>query len=333
LLRLNPRSGVTVPQVTIAAAVIEETVLPAVATMRLHEPNVLLLDQPEWRLDSGSWQPRAEILRVENDVRAALKLPAKTSQIRQPWCVPHDSTPLTWVELQFRFTTSIPLAGLCWAMEHAELAELWLDDQPVTTPVSGYYVDECILKRALPLLNVGTHTMRVRLPFHLQINLEACYLLGDFSVTLAGRDATLGSLANQITIGDYTSQGLPFYGGNVSYTWPVQGTGCRTTLECPVLPSPVLVAHLDGKRIGPIAFAPWQIDLGILTNGPHTLEIIAYGNRHNTFGPLHHTATGWYGVTPAAWRTTGKDWCDDYQLKPTGLAQPPKLMTGASAKN
>ena len=46
---------------------------------------MLLLDQAEYRLDGGPWQPREEVLRVDNLLREALGYPLKMAAFPQPW--------------------------------------------------------------------------------------------------------------------------------------------------------------------------------------------------------------------------------------------------------
>lgn len=45
----------------------------------------MLLDQAEYRMDGGPWQPREEVLRVDNLLREALGYPLKMAAFPQPW--------------------------------------------------------------------------------------------------------------------------------------------------------------------------------------------------------------------------------------------------------
>ena len=60
----------------------------------LSEPNVLLLDQAEWRWKGGAWQKREEILRLHNLVRAACGLPEREGHVAQPWTENAEAAPL-----------------------------------------------------------------------------------------------------------------------------------------------------------------------------------------------------------------------------------------------
>ena len=57
---------------------------------RLEEPNVLLLDQPEYQLDDGAWQAREEMLRLDNNIREKLHYPSRMEKFAQPWVIPDE---------------------------------------------------------------------------------------------------------------------------------------------------------------------------------------------------------------------------------------------------
>jgi hypothetical protein len=97
-------------------------------------------------------------------------------------------------------------------------------------------------------------------------------------------------------------------------------------VKAPKFKSPLLSVALDGRALGAIAFAPFQLELGALSAGRHTVDITAYGNRVNSFGCVHNAneKTFWFG--PNAWRTSGDEWAYEYQLKPMGVLVAPLLM-------
>jgi hypothetical protein len=131
-----------------------------------------------------------------------------------------------------------------------------------------------------------------------------------------------------LAFGDWTTQGLPFYAGNVTYHCALHGDGRETMIEIPRFKNPLLSANLDGKPAGKIAFAPFQLNLGQLSTGNRKLDLTAFGNRANAFGPLHHTDETLKWVGPAAWRSTGALWTYGYQLKRMGILSAPIVKHG-----
>jgi hypothetical protein len=210
------------------------------------------------------------------------------------------------------------------AIEDPRACSIAFDGKPVSNKPTGWWVDEAIRTVALPSFGAGSHLLELAIPMRRRTNVEWCYLLGDFGVRLRGRRATLTAPVRQLRFSDWTMQGLPFYAGNVTYHLPIRGAGRETFLRVPEFTNPLLVARLDGRRVGPIAFAPYRIRLGRL-RGPHRLDLTAYGNRHNAFGPLHHANRNLTWIGPSAWRSTGEAWTDEYVLKPMGVLRTPVL--------
>ena len=86
---------------------------------------------------------------------------------------------------------------------------------------------------------------------------------------------------------------------------------------------------IDGQPAGKIAFAPFQLRLGRSALGAHALDITAFGNRVNAFGPLHHTDENLKWVGPGAWRSSGNLWTYGYQFKRMGILVAPTIKASA----
>ena len=295
----------------------------------LSEPNVLLLDQPMWRLDGEDWRPREEILRIDDIARDRLKLPRRGAKMAQPWADRDPAPIVAQLQLKFIVESDIPIHAAQLALEDAASVQIQIDGKRIASEVAGWWVDEAIHTVRLPSLAPGRHEIVLTIPFTRKTNVEWCYLLGDFGVALAGRHAHLRPAVREVAFGDWTRQGLPFYAGNVSYRCTIHGDGQRTLLEVPQFKNPLLSVDLDGKRAGAgkIAFAPFQLDLGVLSAGKHELDITAYGNRANAFGPLHHTSDYLTWIGPDTWRSTGAAWSYEYHLKRMGILTAPMIKT------
>ncbi len=292
----------------------------------LSEPNVLLLDQAEWRIDNEAWRPSEEILRLDNLVRRQLNLPDRTGNIAQPWTDREDAPTIAQVELRFRIESRVAVSKPQLALEEAAKAKICWNGQSVPSRVQGWWVDEAIETVCLPAFEPGVHELIIRLPFDRKTNIENCYLLGDFGVRVLGRRAHLVAPVRQLDFGDWTQQGLPFYVGNVTYHCPIAGMTGQHFLQVPRFKNPLLSVVLDENSLGAVAFPPFENDLGDLSPKGHTLHLTAYGNRFNAFGAVHNCdpALQWHG--PGSYRSEGVDWCYEYQLKPMGILSAPLLL-------
>ena len=178
----------------------------------------------------------------------------------------------------------------------------------------------------MPTFPAGDHELILTIPFTRTTDPEWCYLLCNFGVAVAGRHARIIAPVRTLAFGDWTHQGLPFYAGNVTYHCTVEGEGTREMLiEAAKFKNPLLSVNLDGQPAGKIAFAPFQLNLGVLAKGAHALDITAFGNRVNAFGPLHHTDENLKWVGPTAWRSTGSNWTYGYQFKRMGILVAPTI--------
>jgi hypothetical protein len=290
----------------------------------MHEPNVLLLDQAEFRLDDGAWQPLEEIQRAENILRQQCGWKAKHSGVAQPWCEPPSGQRrrMSW---RFTIDSMVEVTGSTLALEHLDQATLRLDGQPVKIRDAGWWTDESIRLTTLPRIAAGRHLMEVDLPFTPEGSLECLYLLGDFGVEVQGRHCRLTAPVKTLAWGDWTRQGLPFYAGNLTYHARLRSDGQPISLRAPWFANPLLTVELDGKRVGAIAFDPFRLDLGAVAAGEHRLDLTCYGNRANAFGAVHNSDPQWCWWGPDSWQTSGDAWSYEYRLWPQGVTSAPQM--------
>ncbi|KAH7400177.1 hypothetical protein BKA64DRAFT_671303 [Cadophora sp. MPI-SDFR-AT-0126] len=373
LLRLFPSSTSSPLQLIPQPAQIS---LPApcltLESIVLTEPNVLTLDYASYKLSTSpndTFSPSTEVLRIDNLIRAHLKLPRKGMAWRQPWTIPpSERAPLTNVTLVFKFTSTftIPKPTLLALEDPETMTTIRLNDISIpssssrTGPAkgkSGWWVDEAI--RTLPIppntIQAGSNTLTLTFPFGVLTNIERIYILGSFAITFPSPGQTLLSPLETSTLswGDITTQGLPFYVGNLvyNYTFSLPNTPSTTydvVLSVPRFSSPVLVVHslpsfTSGrdagsragskakKKLGRIAFQPHTLHLGRFAAGTHRISVTAYGNRYNAFGHFHLADGRTNQCWPDIWRTEGDWWTDSYNVRPIGILAPPSISVSTAA--
>ena len=295
----------------------------AAVTVRLSEPNVLVLDVAQYKLDDGAWQPDEEILRADNACRKQLSWPMRKDAFAQPWVVPEEPVTHTF-HARFAIKSEIEIVGAKLAIEDAERVEISLNGVVVSSAPDGYFTDESIKTVALPTIPAGTSTLQVSIPFGRRANVEWCYLLGNFGVRPEGPEATLIPPRSTLSFGDITAQGLPFYAGNVTYDLPIElSADGALRVTTPHYRGALIGVELDGKRVGSIVYAPYSCEIPGVKAGTHTVSLTLFGTRINAFGQLHNAdeAVTWFG--PDSWRTTGAAWTYERRVKRVGiLAQP-----------
>ncbi|MDR0932625.1 MAG: hypothetical protein LBM70_06340 [Victivallales bacterium] len=323
--------------------------LSGVIPISLDEPNVLLLDRPQWRLSGdGEWQKAEEILRLDNLCRASLGLPRRSGGIVQPYVHGKSTKVLGTLELLYTIETQIDVESPQFALEEPENAEIYLDGVRVPFNDNGYWVDRSLRTTPLPRLSVGQHELLVRIAYTESCNVERCFILGDFGVELLGDSARIIEPVRKLVWGDVTRQGLPFYGGNITYHCsftqneeqelllriPSRISGVEpglcnteTAKEVPLCGyrGVLLDATLDGKEAGDLPFAPYQCELGKVAKGEHKLDLTLYGSRMNCHGAVH-LAFRCHWAGPVAWRSNGDMFSYEYQLQPFGITHAPRLL-------
>jgi len=297
---------------------------PGLVPVTLQEPNVLLLDMAEYALDAGEWRPKEEILRLDNKLRAELKWPLRGDSWAQPWVERDASTPYT-LKLRFSFESEIAVTGAELALENAASSAVALNGEAAGA-VKGWYVDKCIGKVGLPAIKAGTNVLEVSFPYGRKVNVEAMYLLGDFGVNVAGSSCVITRPVRSLGFGDITRQGLPFYGGNLTYHLEAEIPADKFTLRATQYRGHLLKVKVDGKDYGPLVYSPYEMEIPAV-KGRHKIDLVCFGSRINTFGQLHCVERApkfWWG--PNSWRTAGANWSYEYQFWPQGVLKFPEIV-------
>lgn len=317
--------GTVIPQKNEYNFKTESTVVSGPVDYELSEDNVLLLDMAEHKLEGESeFSQKEEILRLDNICRQKLSLLKRGGADVQPW-VKGETEPVSKVTLRYTFRSEIDYEGAVLALEDAQKAEITLNGEKADNTVLGTYVDISIFKISLPKIRKGENELIITYPFGASANLESVFILGKFGVKLCGTSAVIVPLPEKIGYGDITTQGFPFYGGNITYKIPVEVENNKLNVVASDFLGTLIGASLDGKDIGKIAYPPYLAKAEEIENGIHTLELTLYGHRYNTFGPLHlvNEKESWHG--PDAWRSTGCNWSYEYVLRKIGLLKAPVI--------
>ena len=125
---------------------------------------------------------------------------------------------------------------------------------------------------------------------------------------------------------DITKQKMPFYSGNITYKFNVDiDDTCDLKLKISSYRGALISVSVDDKPCGKIVFAPYNLVVENVEKGKHSFDVTLFGNRNNSFGPLHTVNTTERYMDPDSWRTTGDDWCYEYNIKPIGILKSPVI--------
>ena len=294
--------------------------VPMTVDYSLSEPNVLLLDTAKYALDGEALAAPEGVLRIDANIRRRLGFSAGKPQ---PWVVENKPAEHT-VTLEFTVYSEIDYENPYLALEDADITTIVWNGKPVDTRADGYYTDRSIEKVALPALKKGENTLRVTYPFGARSNVESMYLLGEFGVKVAGRLLTVTTLPEKLGFSDLTYQGLPFYGGVVSYHIPVEcESEWDTIIKIPQFTAAVNTVEVDGDKRAVIAYPPYAWDIGVLAPGKHTVTVNSFISRRNCFGDVHNADEKFSWQGPSAWVTGDTNFTYEYRLRRTGVISSP----------
>jgi hypothetical protein len=295
--------------------------------VRFAEPNVLVLDTCRYRfIDAGgrasSWsgpspvfevqaaaQERGEGFDVELEFEAHSRLAS------------HRAVDLG-VELPERYAISVNGVPLRSAPSGA-----WRDPALHRLPVGR------LLRRGRNRIVLRTRFSRPRIPGTYRYvpsgtELENCYLLGAFGVSLAGGAPRLVPAQRLDHFGDVTRLGYPFYAGLIRYETVFRANGAAAAgdawIELPEVAAVAAEVEVNGLDRGRLFLPGQRVSLGRLRAGPNRLAVTIASSCRNCFGPLHRNEEG--PVLFPHHFGRGPSWTDDYRVAPLGLLAPPRLF-------
>ena len=301
----------------------------------LSERNVLLLDKVQYHINGKRGKAEEEILRLDRRVRQVLGVPPRGGMMVQPWARKRrerkKSVP---VVLEHRIhADALPQSELLLALESPERFTIAINGHSVSSDATrGWWVDPSLKLLALDpaWLRLGENRLRLDIAYTEDDGLEIIYLLGDFGVKLVGGEARLVAAPEQLKIGDWTGQGLPFYAGSVCYrramATPRLADGERLFVCLPSYHGVAARVLVNGREAGFIGWEPNEADVTDFIEGDaFELGIEVLGHRRNSHGPLHHAEKWPAWIGPEEFISQGEQWSDAWNLVPCGLMKSPWL--------
>jgi hypothetical protein len=128
-----------------------------------------------------------------------------------------------------------------------------------------------------------------------------------------------------LVFGNITVQGLPFYGGNITYHIPIETNGGDIQIRSSQYKGIMQSVTLDDGKEYPAIYPPYTVKFDSVKAGKHVLHVTLYGHRRNGFGPVHLANLKETWIGPQAWRTTGEAWCYDYMICEEGILTTPEI--------
>jgi len=141
------------------------------------------------------------------------------------------------------------------------------------------------------LVTPGRNTISISVaPMNILAELEPIYLLGTFSLDARPRGWRIGP-PEELGIGSWKSQGMPFYSDKVIYgkSYDIEKEpGQEYLVVLGEWSGTLAEVRVNGERAGIIGWQPYELDItSSLENGLNKVEVVVVGSLKNLLGPLH----------------------------------------------
>lgn len=317
----------------VADKLLETVFLGPVWQFKRTEPNALTLDACEYRIRQERWSSAMPVWKAQKELRKRLGMVSvHTNGIAQRWTWVHkphanDGTP---AQFRLHFTArEIPKNPVYLVLEGAEDYEIKVNGQNMSSCPRGWWLDRSFDRVLIKGIVKGENTIILSCAYRNSMEVEDCYLIGDFGVEAVTRELTVEP--SVLRAGDWSLQGYPHYAGAMVYSghFRIKQKPDRVVLMVGKNHSITIEALVNGKLAGDI---PWRAadGLDITTNtrkGKNKLELIVYGCPKNLLGPLHATAgkIKWTGA--GNFRTEGNSYSQEPVLSPWGIMAQVRIET------
>lgn len=180
-------------------------------------------------------------------------------------------------------------------VERPSVFEVFINGREIKAVPDSWWLDKDFgVYEIGPHVITGRNRIAVRArPFSIEAELEPVYLVGDFSLKPANKGFILVP-TEEISLGAWKSQGMPFYGHTVSYTKKfkidsgLQQNNEKFFVRLNQWRGSVAEVLIDGVSAGLIAFPPYELEVTpFIKSDAVKVSVIVYGTLRNTLGPFH----------------------------------------------
>ncbi|MFC5403553.1 glycosyl hydrolase [Cohnella soli] len=197
------------------------------------------------------------------------------------------------------------------AVERAEFYRLEVNGTLIARSESDRWLDKVFGVYDLTgALVPGTNEIMLRAPlFHPLLELEPVYLLGDFTVEPVDAGFRIHAGMPALEPGDWTVQGLPFYGGQTEFELePIvvdkeELSSARFYLQTEGLHGAAARVRANGNAQAALHMGGTGADItALLSPGANRLSVIVSATQQNVWGP-HHAGQPAKIASPWMWKT------------------------------
>ena len=301
----------------------------------MDEDNVIVLDHAEsFEINHIPGDASGEfVLRIDDRLRKTIGMMPHGGHMCQPWVMRNEPDgPSAEFSVKFAFECAErPVSDCFLAYEMSNAAEAFVNGTKVSENRAGFWVDPCLAKFTIPagIIRTGRNEVVIKGTYTKRsTGLEACFVCGKFGVDAQG---AMCSAPAALSAGDWTSQGLPNYIGNLSYEIQIPdgavSGASRVFVRIPKWNGAALDVSVNGNTPVMLPWPPYETEITkFLAQHDNVLRITVYGNRRNAMGPFYYkntAETAWFG----SWQLRDHQ-TSERELVEMGLLAPVEIAAG-----
>ncbi|WP_339318898.1 glycosyl hydrolase [Paenibacillus sp. FSL R10-2734] len=303
------------------------TALGPVSKFSRTAPNVLTLDRCSYSIGSSLLSETMDVWQAQQQVREVLGMRQVFSNggiQRHMWVHSPHANDGAYVSFEFNVeVVDVPEGNVYLAIEQANRFTVTLNGSVVNNSAEGWFLDRSIDKLLLPRLKLGHNTLTISCSYMNDMEVEDCYLIGDFGVSV---DRRIVKENETLRFGDWCLQGYLHYCGSIVYHLEYnhvihQEENEAVLLELGEYNAVTVDVRINGQHAGHI---PWsavkRLDVSkLLVPGLNKIDIEVVGSPRNMLGPLHQAGTQYNWKEWWDYRRTGQEYTPEYVVTPYGL--------------
>ena len=281
--------------------------LPAKYKVDLSENNNLVIDHFQYKIGDGDFSNDFMfVMTLDDKLKDLINLPPRSGMIIQPWVgkLPMSKT-LTLTLRASVYCQNVPKDNVYLALESPQRYKIRINGKNISKRYAGFFIDRSLKKIKInhKLLRKGENLVELSCQYDASHKgLEAIFLLGNFGVMLdcKNNNGIIDKPVKFLKKGDWTTQGLAFYSGNVDYIAKINRKNNKgSILKINDYKGSLLQVFIDSKVIKTFIVPPYTVDLGkhIKNKDYFELRIRVFGSPRNSHGPffLNEKSPDWCG--------------------------------------
>ena len=238
-------------------------------------------------------------------------------------------------KVTYRFTVAgdFDMSGMQAVVERPHLYKITLNGKEIKPEPGKWFLDREMGVLAIgSSVKKGANELTLELsPMKIHAEIEAIYILGNFTVLPAAKGFVINPPTNTFVTGSWKAQGWPFYNGAVSYTktFNVANPSGHYQVNLGTWIGTVATVSVNGQQTGIIGFEPYSADVSkFIKQGANTVEVKIVGSNKNLLGPFHATTRNSGTVSPGSFRARFYPAGADYHQLDYGLMDDFSLTEG-----